>query len=126
MAIVVFLIFLNAVPGLMLGMGIAEDMGYDPSMGGDDNVKEANEAIAGDDDDPNENGINPSGGFGGTLFTLYTSLGGTFQTIMGLLIGGELMLITVGVPDEIVFFLFAPKYILVGAGIIYVLAGRRL
>lgn len=117
MTIVVFVIFLNAVPGLLVSSGVAEDMGVDISIGGDTQVQEANQAA---------DSIEPSGGFGQTLFTLYTSLGGTLQAILGLVIGGELLFLSLGVPEWLVAFVFAPKYIVVGATLIYVLAGRRL
>lgn len=117
MSIVVFAIFLNAVPNLMLAAGVADDMGIDPSISGDNRVESANQAA---------NSIEPTGGFGDTLFTLYTSLGGTLQTIMEVLFGAELMFISLGIPDWIVGFLFAPKFIIFGGALIYVLAGRRL
>lgn len=126
MTIVVFTLFLNAVPGLLMGMGVADDMGIDPNVGGGENVTEANDAIRGDPNDDTENGIQPSGGFGETLFQLYTSVGGTLQTVLALLIGGEVMLINAGVPEHLVFFFFAPKWIILGAALIYVLIGRRL
>jgi len=117
MSIVIFAIFLNAVPGLMLASGVAADMGVDPSVGGDAQVQEANQEAS---------NIEPSGGFGETLFTLYTSLGTTLQGVLGVLIGAELMFISLGVPDWLVAFIFAPKFIIFGAALIYVLAGRRL
>jgi len=100
----------------MVASGVSEDIGVDVSVGGNDDVAEANEAAS---------NISPSGGFGDTLFTLYTSLGGTMQAILGLLIGGELMFLSLGIPDWLVVFIFTPKYIIIGAALIYVLAGRR-
>jgi len=125
MTVIIFTIFLNAVPGLLVGSGVAEDMGINPSIGGDDKIQAADEKVTGDPNDPDQSGIEPTGGFGETLFTLYTSLGGVVQTILGILIGAEIMLISLGLPDWLVLFFFAPKFMLIGAALIYVLAGRR-
>lgn len=115
--IVVFMIFLNAAPGVMMASGVAEDMGIDPSVSGGDNINAAN-------DDMED--VRVSGGLAQTLFTLYTSVTGPVGTLLGVLIGAELMFMSLGVPEWLVTFLFAPKWIIFGGTLIYVLAGRRL
>lgn len=115
--ILAFMFFLNAVPGLMVASGISADMGVTPAVSGGDNIEDANAAAK---------SFQPSGGFGSTLFSLYTSAGGFVQTILGVLIGGELMFISLGVPKWLVVFMFAPKYLIVFGTLIYVVVGRRL
>jgi len=116
-SLVVFMFFLNAVPGLMVASGISADMGVTPSVSGGNNIDDANEAAQ---------SFEPSGGFGSTLFSLYTSAGGFGQTILGVLIGGELMFMSLGVPGWLIGFMFAPKYLLVFGGLIYIVVGRRM
>jgi len=115
-AIVVFLVFLNAVTNLVFASGMAADQGINPSISGGQNVDNANQAMS---------EITVSGGFAYTLFALYTSVTGPIRTVMGLLFGGEIMFISLGVPGWLVAFLFAPKYFVFGGTIIYALAGRR-
>lgn len=115
--IVVFMIFLNAVPGVLMASGVAQDMGIDPAISGGENIQNANQAMK---------GVQVSGGFASTLFALYTSVTGPIKTLLSVLMGGEIMFLTLGVPSWLVTFLFAPKYIIFGGALIYVLAGRML
>lgn len=123
-AIVIFMIFLNAVPGVMVASGLAADMGINPSVSGGDSIGETNDEFQKEYEDDDAFGV--SGGFGQTLFALYTSVTGPVQTALGLLIGGELMFLSLGVPGWLVTFMFAPKYFIFGGTVIYVLAGRVL
>jgi len=116
-AFTVFLMFLQAVPGLMVASGIAADMGVDPSISGGENINDANQQLS---------DIKPEGGFGSTLFSLYTSLSGPFKTLMEVAFGAELMFISLGMPGWLVNFMMVPKAVVVGGGMIYMLAGRRL
>jgi len=113
--VIVFLVFLNGVPALLFASGVAADMGVDPAVSGGGNIDDANSAAQ---------QVEVSGGFGQTLFALYTSLAGPFQTILGVLFGAELMLISLGVPGWIVSFVFLPKFLIGFGAIAYVLAGR--
>lgn len=115
--VVIFLLFLNAVPSLLLASGVAEDMGIDPSISGGDAIGEANSELR---------NIEPSGGFAGTLFQLYTSVTGPIKILLEVVVGGPLMFISLGVPGWLVDFVFAPQYVVVGGAIIYSLSGRRL
>lgn len=115
--IVVFLIFLNAVPSLLFASGFAADAGIDPSVSGDKNINQAQDAAS---------KVEASGGFANTLFQLYNSVTGPFQTILGILFGAELMFISLGVPSWIVAFVFAPKWLLIFGAVVYSLAGRLL
>lgn len=115
--IVVFMFFLHAVPGLLLASGVAADMGIDPAISGGEGIDQANNELR---------DIEPSGGFAATLFTLYTSVTGPVKTLLDVLLGAEMMFIGLGVPSWLIAFVFAPKFIILGGGVIYVLAGRRL
>lgn len=122
----ILLMFLNAGPALLVDSGTAEDLGISPSVSGDKSVNEANDALTGDPDDSNENGIEASGGFGDTLFGLYNSVTGPVRSVLGLVTAGPAMLSSAGVPGWIVGFIFIPQYLIVGGTVIYVLAGRLL
>lgn len=115
--IAIFLIFLNAVPNLLIASGFAEDAGFDPSISGDNNVGEAQDEMR---------NIEPSGGFAGTLFQLYTSVTGPVKVFLEIVAGGPLMLASIGVPSWILDFIFAPQYFVIGGAIIYSLSGRLL
>lgn len=115
--VTVILIFLNAGPSALVASGFAEDAGITPSVSGDKSIDEANTAMQ---------NVEVSGGFASTLFALYTSVTGPVRAVMGILFGGPVILISAGVPGWLVDFIFAPQYLIVGATIIYVLAGRRL
>ena len=115
--IVVFLVFLQAAPSLIFAAGVADDMNIDPSVSGGDNVDAAQERAS---------ELEVSGGFASTLFQLYTSVAGPLQTIMGIIFGMELMLISLGVDGWMVGFVAAPKWLVVFGAIAYALAGRVL
>lgn len=116
-AITVFMVFLNAVPGVLVASGVAADMGVTPAISGGEQIAQANEAMQ---------GVQVSGGFASTLFALYTSVTGPVKVLLGLLVGGEVMFLSLGIPSWLVAFVFAPKYIIFGGALIYVLAGRLL
>jgi len=115
--LVVFMVFISAVPNLVVASGLAEDMGWDPDVSGSGYVDDANE---------NMSNIEPSGGFAGTLFQLYTSVAGPVKILMDLLFGAEIMMASIGIPSWIIGFVMAPKAIIGGGAMIYVLAGRNL
>lgn len=113
----ILLMFLNAGPALLSASGVAEDLGINPSISGDQTVEEANEDIR---------SVEPTGGFAGTLFQLYNSVTQPVKTVLNIVTAGPTMLISVGVPAWLVGFIFVPQYMIVGGTIIYVLAGRLL
>jgi len=115
--VIVFMVFINGVPALLFASGVAADAGIDPAVSGGENIDSANNAAQ---------QVDVSGGFGKTLFALYTSLAGPFQTILGVLFGAELMLISLGAPAWVVNFLFLPKFLIGFGAIAYVLAGRLI
>lgn len=115
--VTVLLMFINGAPNLLLASGVADDMGIDPSVQGDETIAGANQAMS---------NIEPSGGFAGTLFQLYNSVTGPVKAMMEILFGGWLILTSVGLPSWLTSFIFIPQYLVVGGTIIYVLAGRLL
>ncbi|MGK7297342.1 MAG: hypothetical protein ACNS61_16215 [Candidatus Wenzhouxiangella sp. M2_3B_020] len=115
--IIVFLVFLQAVPSVLFASGVAADMGIDPQVSGSGNVDDARDAAS---------NVEVSGGFAQTLFALYASVTGPVKTILGILFGAELMFISLGVPSWMVAFVFAPKFLVGFGAIVYTLAGRLL
>lgn len=113
----IIFMLLSAVPNLVVASGLAEDWGVDPALSGSGDVSEANDALA---------DVQPTGGFASTLFQLYSSVTGPVRVVMDLLIGGEMLFISMGIPNWVTTFVFLPKYLIAGGTIIYVLAGRRL
>lgn len=115
--VTVLLMFLNGAPGVMVASGTAADLGIVPDVSGDGAIDDANENIR---------NVEASGGFGDTLFGLYTTVTGPVRAVLGIVAGGPIMLVSAGVPGFIVDFIFLPQYLVVGGTIIYVLAGRLL
>lgn len=116
-ALVVFMMFLNGAPNVLIASGVAEDMGVSPAISGGENINNANEELR---------DIKTEGGFGSTLFSLYTSLAGPFRTLLEVAFGAELMFISLGMPSWLVNFMLIPKAVIIGGAMIYALAGRRL
>ncbi len=113
----IFLLFLNAGPAALVASGVAADWGIDPAVSGGGSIDQANEDMR---------NIEASGGFGDTLFGLYTTVTGPVRTLLSVVTAGPTMLASAGVPGWLVGFMFAPQYLIVGGTIIYVLAGRAL
>jgi len=115
--VTVFLVLLNASAGMIGQMGVAGDMGVDPTVGGDERIQEANQT-AGE--------VQSGEGFGDTLFGVFASVSGLFGTVFSLVFAGPTMLANIGIPGPIVAFLFAPAYLLVAADVAYILSGRLI
>lgn len=113
----VLLLFLNATPGLLMASGTAADIGISPDVGGDESAKQVDESAS---------QVEATGGFGQTLFGLYTTVASAVSGIVNFVTAGPTMLTNAGLPGWLVGFIFVPQYIIVGATIIYVLAGRSL
>jgi len=113
----ILLMFLNAGPSMLVASGVAEDWGIDPTVSGDETIDDANEAVR---------HIEASGGFGETLFGLYTTVTSPIRAVMDIVTAGPTTLQSAGVPSWLVAFIFVPQYLIVGGTIIYVLAGRLL
>lgn len=115
MKIAIVLVFLNSAAELMRSTGIAEAMGTDPEPGASAKLQSALEAAR---------GIKPGGGFGETLFRLFISVTRSFEAIFEFVLAGPSMLINIGIPEPLVFFLFAPAALIIGRDVAYLLIGR--
>jgi len=116
-SVVILLMFMNATPALMVQSGVAEDMGIQPSVGGDTRIDQANENIS---------DVSASGGLAPTLFQLFKSVTDPVQAVVNVVFAGPSMLMALGLPAWLVTFMFAPMYLITGGTIVYVLAGRVL
>lgn len=113
--IVVVLTFMNSAAELMRASGISDAMGIDPDPGAASRLKEALDAAG---------QINPSSGFGETLFLMYVSVTQTFYAIFEFVFAAPSMFINVGIPTMLVGFLFAPLMFIVAIDTAYLLIGR--
>jgi len=115
MKIAIVLVFLNSAAELMRATGIAEAMGANPEPGAAAKMQAALEA---------GRNIQPGGGFGRTLFQLFISVTRSFQAVFEFVTAGPSMLINIGIPEPLVFFLFAPAALIIGRDIAFLLIGR--
>lgn len=115
--IVIFLVFFNLAASMVMASGLGAAWGVAPNPGGDDEIDAANAEAE---------QVEPSGGFGETLFMMYNSIADTFNAIVRVVFAGPTMLTNVGIPAWFTTFLFGPMYILVGLDIMYALTGREL
>jgi len=115
MKIAIVLVFLNSGAELMRTSGIAEAMGADPEPGAAAKMQAALDAAR---------DIEPGGGFDDTLFQLFVAVANSFEAIFEFVLAGPSMLINIGIPEPLVFFLFAPAALLIGRDVAYLLTGR--
>ena len=115
MKIAIVLVFLNSAAELMRTTGIAEAMGANPEPGAAAEMRAALDALR---------NIQPSGGFDQTLFQLFISVTGSFRAVFKFVLAGPSMLINIGIPEPLVFFLFAPAALIIGRDIAFLLTGR--
>ena len=115
MKIAIVLVFLNSAAELMRTSGIAEAMGTTPEPGAAAKMQAALEAAR---------DINQGGGFGETLFQLFVAVTNSFEAIFKFVLAGPTMLINIGIPEALVFFLFAPAALIIGRDVAYLLTGR--
>jgi len=116
MKIAIVLVFLNSAAELMRTTGIAEAMGVNPSPGAAAKMQEALKAA--------RNINRGGGGFGDTLFQLFVAVTNSFEAIFEFVLAGPSMLINIGIPEPLVFFLFAPAALIIGRDVAYLLTGR--
>jgi hypothetical protein len=114
MKIAIVLVFLNSGAELMRTSGIAEAMGANPEPGAAAKMQAALEAAR---------NIKP-GGAGDTLFQMFVAVARSFEAIFEFMLAGPSMLINIGIPEPLVFFLFAPAALLIGRDVAYLLTGR--
>ena len=114
MKIAIVLVFLNSAAVLMRTTGIAEAMGVNPEPGAAAKMKAALEAAR---------KIRGSGG-GDTLLQLFLAVTNSFEAVFEFVLSGPSMLINIGIPEPLVFFLFAPAALIIGRDVAYLLTGR--
>ena len=115
MKIAIVLVFLNSAAELMRSNGIAEAMGVNPEPGAAAKMQAALEAAR---------KIRGSAGGGDTLLQLFLAVTNSFEAIFEFVLAGPSMLINIGIPEPLVFFLFAPAALIIGRDVAYLLTGR--
>lgn len=115
--VAVFLLFINGAAGVLTASGTAADLGVTPSVSGDTEISQSNDAMG---------KIKAGGGFGQTLYGLYNSVTGPTKAAVGLVFGGPIILASIGIPSWLLNFVFLPQYFVVGGTIIYTLTQRAL
>lgn len=116
MKIAIVLVFLNSAAELMRSSGIAEAMGVNPEPGAAAKMQAALEAAR---------NIKGSSGPGDTLLQLFNAVTNSFEAVFAFVMAGPSMLINIGIPEPLVFFLFAPAALIVGRDTVYLLTGRN-
>lgn len=116
--ILIFLVALNASAVVIGAVGVGADLGYQPTIGGDGEIQNANESAA--------NVEAQSDSAFDTFVGAVISAASTITTILGVVTAGPQMLINLGVPAFIVLPLATPLYILVGIDILQIISGRDL
>jgi len=115
--ILILLVALNASALLVGFAGLGPALGYQPTVGGDDKIEQANQT-AGDVD--SDRGAFDS--FVGAVISAAQQLFTIFEGVTA----GPRMIINLGVPAPIVTALAAPLYIIVGLDLLQVLSGRSI
>jgi len=115
--ILIILVALNSAALLVGAVGVGQDVGYQPTVGGDSQIDDANSSA---DSVSSNRGAFDS--FVGAVITAAQTL----MTIFGVVTAGPRMVMNLGVPSAIVVPLAAPLYILVGIDLLEIISGRSL
>jgi hypothetical protein len=115
--IVVLLVLLNASAVFVGALPVTEEVGYQPAVGGDDAINEAQET--GDQIQSDRSSLDQF--VGGII-----AAASTIATILSVVVAGPQMLINLGAPSVLVTFIAAPLYILVALDLLQVLSGRDI
>lgn len=113
--LVLVLVLLNSAAGVLTASGVADDMGIQPAVGGDDKVASAQSSA---------DSIEAGGGLGQTLFALFTSIAQTFEGVYNVVFYGPVMLANLGIPGWATNMFSAITTLIVGADAAYLLTGR--
>lgn len=116
-SVLVFLVLLNSSAVFAGGLPVTDDLGYEPTVGGDSQIDQAQQA--GREIQSDRSSLDQF--VGGIIAAAQT-----LTTMFGVVIAGPLMLTNLGVPAPLVTFLAAPLYIFVGLDILHVLSGRDI
>jgi hypothetical protein len=115
--IVVLLVLLNASAVFVGALPVTEEVGYEPAIGGDDAINEAQQT--GDTIQSDRSSLDQF--VGGII-----AAASTIATILSVVVAGPQMLINLGAPTVLVTFIAAPLYVLVALDLLQVLSGRDI
>lgn len=93
----IWFVAFNAISGIMIGLGVAEDLGLNVETGSPDQIEAATD----------QKNTNLGNNVGGTLFGMYNQLSQQVNTIFNAVLPGMKML-TLFVPDIFVKLLLTP------------------
>jgi hypothetical protein len=115
--VLVFLVLLNSAAVFAATLPVTGDLGYAPTIGGDQQIDDAQ--TAGQEIQSDRSSLDQF--VGGIL-----AAANTVTTMFGVVVAGPLMLTNLGVPEALVTFVAAPLYIFVGLDILQILSGRDI
>jgi hypothetical protein len=113
--LVIFLLLLNGAAGAVTASGAGDALGINPSPGGDE---QANSTVQ------NASNVEPGGGLGDTLFSLYTSVTRGLTGVITFVFYGPVMLTNLGIPAWLTGMFSGALSIIVMTDTIYALTGR--
>jgi hypothetical protein len=115
--ILVILVLLNGAAVLVGAMPVSDDLGYQPTVGGDQQIEQAQSA--GQEIQSERSSLDQF--VGGII-----AAASTLTTMFGVVVAGPTMLINLGVPAPLVGFIAGPLYVYVGLDLLQVLSGRSI
>lgn len=115
--VVVLLVLLNASAVMVGALPVSDDLGYQPAIGGDDSINEAQQT--GEQIQSDRSSLDQ---FVGGIIAAASSI----AVILSVVVAGPQMLINLGAPTVLVTFVAAPLYILVALDLLQVLSGRDI
>lgn len=115
--ILIILVALNASAVLVGAIGLGADAGYEPTVGGNEQIEEANQTAS---------DVEGSGGVIDSFVGAVLNALGQLVSIFAVVVAGPRMLAKLGVPGPLVALLAAPLYIVVGIDLLEVISGREL
>jgi hypothetical protein len=115
--IVVLLVLLNASAVFVGALPVTDELGFNPAVGGDDEIAEAQET--GEQIDSDRSSLDQ---FVGGIIAAASSI----AAILSVVVAGPQMLINLGAPPILITFVASPLYILVALDLLQVLSGRDI
>lgn len=113
--IVILLMLLTAASNAIMFSGVGAALEISPDTGAQDELERVQESA---------DEVEPAQGNSDTLFTMYASTTGAFETVYSIIFAAPLMFINLGVPIWLVTFFFAPMIVIVLADIVHLMGGR--
>jgi hypothetical protein len=115
--ILIILVLLNSSAVLVGTLPVSGDLGYQPSIGGSEEITKAQSA--GQEIKSERSSLDQF--VGGII-----AAASTISTMLGVVVAGPRMLINLGAPAALVTFLAAPMYVIVGLDLLQILSGRDI